>query len=138
MIQKLATELKKTETIKKKMIVQFTSKKFAEEALFNGKKLKPIGKSSWGPNNTNLFIAPVNNRIAYNCRKLKCYNLISKIYTAIGTVHLISDNIKNGKSLKVLHMKSLIYLFLDLEFDVRNNESDDVNDLVDESYQSSY
>ena len=35
--------------------------------------------------------------------------------------------------------KSLIYLFPDFEFDVRNNEVDDeANDLVDESYQSSY
>ena len=31
-----------------------------------------------------------------------------------------------------------MYLFPDLEFDVRNNEGDDdANDLVDESYQSS-
>ena len=30
-------------------------------------------------------------------------------------------------------MKSLIYLFPDFEFDVRNNESDDPTDLTDES-----
>ena len=35
-------------------------------------------------------------------------------------------------------MKSLICLFLDFEFDVRNNGSDDANDLADDSYQSSY
>ena len=55
-----------------------------------------------------------------------------------GTVHLISGNKKNGKPMKVFR-KSLIYLFPDFEFDVRNNEvDDDANDLVDESYQSSY
>ena len=53
-------------------------------------------------------------------------------------VHLISDNTKNGKPVKVLHMKLLIYLFPDFEFDVRNNESDDANDLPHQSYQSSY
>ena len=33
-----------------------------------------------------------------------------------------------------LHMKSLIYLFPDFEFDVRNNEGDDASDLADGSY----
>ena len=73
-----------------------------------------------------------------NCRKLKSNNLISNRFTVNSTVHLISDNIKNGKPVKVLHMKSLIYLFLDFKFDVRNNESDDANNLAVVSYQSSY
>ena len=45
---------------------------------------------------------------------------------------------KNGKPVKVRHMKSLIYLFLDFEFNVRNNESDDANNLAVVSYLSSY
>ena len=63
---------------------------------------------------------------------------MSKTYTVNGTVHLLSDNIKNAKPVKVLHMKSLIYLFPDFVFHVKNNESDNANDLANESYQSSY
>lgn len=61
-------------------------------------------------------------------------NLISKTYTVNGTVNLISDNIKNAKPVKVLHMKLLFYF----EFDVISKEGDNVNDFGDESYQSSY
>ena len=61
-------------------------------------------------------------------------NLISKTYTVNGTVNLISDNIKNGKPVKVLHMKLLFYF----KFDVISKEDDNVNDFGDESYQSSY
>ena len=32
----------------------------------------------------------------------------------------------------------LLSLFPDVEFEAGNNEEDDVNELVDESYQSSY
>ena len=83
-------------------------------------------------------LTPINNTIAYYCRKLKHNSLISKTYTINGTVHLISDIIENGKPVKVLQMKLLIYLFPDFEFNVRNNGSDDANDLADTSYHSSY
>ena len=43
--------------------------------------------------NENLTL--INNKIDYNCRKQKRNNLIFKTYTVIGTVQLISDNIKN-------------------------------------------
>lgn len=64
-----------------KTIARFTNRKFVKEALYNRKKLKAMDKSSLGLNN-NLFITenltPVNNKIVYCCRKLKCNNLISK------------------------------------------------------------
>ena len=41
--------------------------------------------------NENLTL--INNKIDY--RKQMSNNLIFKTYTVIGTVHLISDNIKN-------------------------------------------
>ena len=68
-------------------------------------------------------------------------------------VHLISNNIKNeqeekrkvSKETEILKMKNelkfsqiLLSLFPDVEFEAGNNEEDDVNELVDESYQSSY
>ena len=99
----------------KKEIVQFTNRKFAKQAFYNRKKLKSIGKSSLGLNNTNLLIneniTPINNKIACICRKQRRNNLISDKYTINGTAHLIIDNIKNGKLVIVLHMKSLIIFF---------------------------
>ena len=43
--------------------------------------------------NKNLTL--INKKIDYNCRKQIRNNLIFKTYAVIGTVHLISDNIKN-------------------------------------------
>lgn len=65
-----------------KTIARFTNRKFLKEALYNRKKLKEMDKSSLELNNNNLFITenltPVNNKIVYCSRKLKCNNLISK------------------------------------------------------------
>ena len=85
----------------------------------------------------NENLTTMNNRIAYNCRKRHHQNLISKTYTVNGVVHLISNNIKRGKPVKVLHMQTLLNLF-PVEFKVSNNEEQYVNELANESYQSSY
>ena len=52
-------------------------------------------------------------------------------------VHLIGNNNKRGKPVKVLHIQTLLNLF-PVEFKASNNEEEDVNELADESYQSSY
>ena len=138
---KLVIELEKVEIFKKKTIVRFTNRKFAKQALYNRKKLKSIDKSTLGLTNDvfiNENLTPVNNRIACYYRKRKRQNLISKTYTANGTIHVISNNIKRGKPVKVFHMQTLLNLFPDVEFEARNNEEEDVNELADESYQSSY
>ena len=122
----------------KKTILRFTNRKFSKQALYNRRKLKSIDKSTLGVTNDvfiNENLTPVNNRIAYNCRKLKRQNLTSKTYTVNGTVHLISNNIKRGKPVKVLHMQTLLKIFPDVEFEASNNEEQDVNELADESYQ---
>ena len=49
-------------------------------------------------------------------------------------VHLISNNIKRGKPV----MQTLLNLSTDVESEASNNEEVDVNELADESYQSSY
>ena len=131
----------KSRNSSKKTIVRFTNRKFAKQALYNRKKLKSIGKSTLGFNNDvfiNENLTPVNNKIAYNCRKLKRQNLILKTYTINGTVHIVSNNIKRGKPVKVLHMQTLFNLFPDVEYEVRNDEEENVDELADESYQSSY
>ena len=53
-------------------------------------------------------------------------------------IHLISNNLKRGKPIKSLHMQTLLNLFPDVEFEQSNNEEEDVNELADESYKSSY
>ena len=53
-------------------------------------------------------------------------------------VYLISNNIKRGKPVQVLHMQILHNLFPDTEFEASNNEKEVVNELAEESCQSSY
>ena len=130
----------KSRNSSKKAIVCFNNRKFAKQALYKRKKLKSTDKSTLAVTN-DVFIKEnltlVYSRIAYDCRKLKRQNLISKTYTTNDMVHLISNNIKRGKPVKVLHMQTLLNLF-PVEFKASNNEEEDVNELANESYQSSY
>ena len=80
----------------------------------------------------------MNNKIVYNCTKLKRQDLISKTYTVNGMIHLISNSIKREKLVKVLHMRTILNLFPYVEFEASNNEEEDVNEVAYECYQSSY
>ena len=134
-------ELEKAEIVPKKQLSVLLIESLPNKALCNRKKLKSIDKSTLVLTNdvfVNKNLVPVNNRISYNCRKLKHQNLISKMYTVNGMVHLISNNIKKGKPVKVLHMQTLLDLFPDIEFEASNNKEEGVNELADESYHSSY
>ena len=130
----------KSQNSSKKTIICFNNRKFAKQAVYKRKKLKSIDKSTLAVTN-DVFIKEnltlVYSRIAYDCRKLKRQNLISKTYTTNGMVHLIGNNIKRGKPVKVLHMQTLLNLF-PVEFKASNNEEQYVNELANESYQSSY
>ena len=53
-------------------------------------------------------------------------------------VYLISNSIKREKPVQVPHMQTVINLFRDIEFEASSNEEEVVNELADESYQSSY
>ena len=53
-------------------------------------------------------------------------------------LHLINNITKRGKTVKVIHMRILLNLFPNVEFEGSNNENEDVNELADESCQSSY
>ena len=104
---KLVIELEKAEIVLEKTIARFTNRKFVKQALYIRNKLKSIDKSTLGLTKVvfiNKNLTPENNRIAYNCRKPKRQNLISKTYTVNGVVQLISNNIKRGKPVKVLPM----------------------------------
>ena len=128
----------KSRNSSKKTIARFTKRKSAKQALYNRKKLKSIDKSTLGLINDvfiNENLTPVNNGIAYYCWKVKRQNLVSKTDAVNGTVHLISNNIKGGKPVKVFHMQTLLNLFPDVEFEASNNQEEYVNELADESHQ---
>ena len=132
--------IEKSQNRSKRLILCFSDRKVDKQALYNRKKLKWIGKSTLALSNDvfiNENLIPGNKKIGYNCRKLKRQNLISKTYTVNGMADLISNNIKRGKPVKVLHMQTLLNLF-PVEFKASNNEEQYVNELANESYQSSY
>ena len=116
MTSKLVIELEKAKIVSKKQFSVLIIENLPNKHFIIGKTL---GFASDVFINENL--ATVNNRIAYNCRKHNRQNLISKTYTVNGVVHLISNNIKRGKPVKVLHMQTLLNLFPDVEFEVSNN-----------------
>ena len=90
---------------------------------------------------TNIFVnenlAPMNETIAYNCRKLTCSGLIHASYSRNGIVY-IKEN-ETSRPIKVFHLDNLISLFPDL---FRNNdENDQYHDVsidANSSLQSSY
>ena len=74
MTLRLVIELGKAEIVQKKNKCPFSRRKFAKQALYNRKKMKSIDKSTLGRTNDvfiNKNLTPADNRIAYNCRKLK-------------------------------------------------------------------
>ena len=91
---------------------------------------------------TNIFVsenlAPMNETIAYNCRKLKHSGLIHACYSRNGIVY-IKEN-ETSKPIKVFHLDKLISLFPD-HFP-NNDENDQYHDVstidANSSLQSSY
>ena len=79
-------------------------------------------------------LGSVLSKIAYNCKKLKRNGLIPETYTVNGTVDLTSNNIRNGKPVKVLHITTPVNMFPNFEFDACG----EANDLADKSHQSRY
>ena len=64
----------KSRNSSKKNNCPISRRKFAKQALYNRKKMKSIDKSLLGRTNDvfiNKNLTPADNRIAYNCRKLK-------------------------------------------------------------------
>ena len=84
----------------------------------------------------NIFInenlTPMNNKIAFHCRKLKCNGQIDKTYWRDGVIHIASSNIRDGKVIKILHMSMLLDIFPDFNFDPDAREEEH-----NESLQSS-
>ena len=74
----------------------------------------------------NIFIdenlTPVNNKIAFHCRKLKSNGQIDKTHSRDGVIHIASSNIIDGKVIKILHMSMLLDIFTDFDFGPNTRE----------------
>ena len=130
--------IRKGKNSSKKTIVQFINSKHAKKALINRKGLVIINKSSRSLSSfDNTFIneslAPVNNKIAFHCRKLKRNGQIDKTSSRDKVIHTASSNIRDGKVIKILQMSLSLDIFPDFDFgpDAREEEHN-------ESLQSSY
>ena len=83
-------------TKSKKTIIRFVNRKSCKKALLNKKKLSNINNGKFSFNGeTKLFInenqTPMNESIAFNCRKLKRSSIIHIYYTREG-IALFADD----------------------------------------------
>ena len=87
-------------------MVLFINRKHAKKALISL------------PSSDDIFInenlTPMNNMIAFHCRKLKRNGQIDKTYSRDGAIHIASSNIRDGKVIKMLYMSMLLDIFLPL------------------------
>ena len=122
----------------KKTIVRFVNRKYAKKALLNRKNLKHLDKSSIGlSNSSNIFIneslTPINNNLAFYCRKLNRDRYVEKTFSREGVVCMRCRDIQDGKTIKVLHFNTLVDLFPNFNF------GEDMSDNYhNTSVQSSY
>ena len=89
---------------KTKTIVQFINRKHAKKALINKKGLININKFSLRLSSSDYIfmkenLTPMNNKIAFHCRKLKRNEQIDRGYSRDGVIHIANGNIMR-KSLK--------------------------------------
>ena len=128
-----------------KTIVQFVNRKNCKKVLFNKKKLGSIDCSKHNfMQNTKIFVnenlTPMNESIAYNCRKLKCSGLIHGCFSRDGTVRIKRQ--EKDRPVKIFHMDKLHGLFPDFNFGDAEDEDDiflDASQVVNnDSMQSSY
>ena len=108
-----------------KTIVRFVNRKNCEKILANKKKLLKLNNEKHNFHvGTNIFVnenlTPMNDTIAYNCRKLNRIDLIQACYTRNGIIY-IKEN-ETSRLIKVFHLVKLFSLFPD---HFRNNDEID-------------
>ena len=104
-----------------KRIVWFINRKYAKKVLINRKSLINISKSSLSMSRSdNIFInknsTPMNIKIAFHCRKLKCSGQTDRTYLEDEVIHIPSSNIGDVKVIKILDMSMLLDIFPDFDF----------------------
>ena len=104
----------KSKNSSKKTIARFINRKYAKKALLNRKNLRD--NVTYKNIYINENLTQTNNTIAYYCRKLKRNGMIDKSYSREGVIHISSPTIRNGKTIKVLHMNMFFDMFPDFDF----------------------
>ena len=94
-----------------KTIIRFVNRKHAKKALFN--------KKDFNTDNNAFFISEnlprMNESLAYQGRKLKRNNHVYACYSRDGVVTIKIN--EQSKATKIYHMKDLLDLFPDFDFD---------------------
>ena len=119
----------------KKTIICSVNRKHCKKALLNKKKLSNIKNNKFNFNaEAKLYInenlSPMNESIAFNCRKLKRSNIMHTCDTREGIVHIKQE--ESSKPFKIFHISKLYELFPNFVF--VNDEKGDVNTSVLSSY----
>ena len=101
-----------------KTIVWFVNRKNCKKVLLNKKKLNSIDCSKHNFTQRKIFanenLTPMNESIAYNCRKLKRSGLIHGCFSRDGIVRIKCR--KKDRPVKIFHMDKLHGLFCDSYF----------------------
>ena len=124
--------------------MHFVNRKNCKKVLFNMKKLSSIDNSKHNfMQNTKIFanenLTPMNESIAYNCRKLKCSGLIHGCFSRDGIVRTKCR--EKDRPVKIFHTGKLHGLFPNFDFGDADDEDDmllDALQVVSDLVQSSY
>ena len=101
----------------KKTIIRFVNRKYAKKALLKRKNLKHLDKSSIGLSNSNNIIinenlTPMNNKLAFYCRKLKRDGYVEKTFSREGVVCIRCRDFQDRKTIKVLHFNIFFQILI--------------------------
>ena len=113
--------IKKSKDNSKKTIIRIVNRKYAKKALLNRKDLKHLDKSSIGLSNSNSIfnnenLTPMNNKLAFYCRKLKRDGYVEKTFSRKGVVCIRYRDFQDGKTIIVLHFSTFVDLFPNFDF----------------------
>ena len=124
----------------KKTVVRFVNRKNCNKIFENKKKLAKLNNEKHNfREGTKIFVneslTPMNELIAFNCRKLKRKELIHSCYSKNGVLNIkLTDK---SRPVKIFHMESLLNLFSDFDFEAGEMYLDASQD-TDASVHSTY
>ena len=125
----------------KKTIVRFANRKNCNKIFENKKKLAKLNNQKHNfREGTNIFVTesltPMNESIAFNCRKLKRKKIIiHSCYSRNGIINI--ERTDKRRPVKVFHMERLVNLFSDFDSEAGEMYLDTSQD-TDTSVHSTY
>ena len=124
----------------KKTIVRFANRKNCNKIFENKKKLAKLKNQKHNfREGTKIFVseslAPMNESIAFSCRKLKRKELIHSCYNRNGIINIKMTD--KSRPIKIFHMERLVNLFSDFDFEAGDMYLDASQD-TDTSVYSTY